>query len=222
MKAGKIIAQSISVVAHPLLMILYVLFIYVAVNPYLFPYSGEKTFGALVLVIFFTSIMFPALVVLLFWKTELISSVTMRERTERIGPLIATMILYLWLFLNIRTNSTIPIPFSSFVLGALVSIVMAFFINNFTKISLHGIGVGGLLIGVIYIIITHGRGYAEVPLPNGSTLYLHNLILMSIVVVVTGATLSSRLYLKAHSRQDILGGFVVGCLGQFIAMRVFL
>ncbi|MBT8229221.1 MAG: hypothetical protein KJO50_03110 [Bacteroidia bacterium] len=195
---------------------MYTLFLYVLINPYLFPYHGERDFGTIVLIVFFTSVLIPGISILLMYGTGFISSLHMKERTERIGPLIVTAIAYLWLYLNIRTHNAIPISFALFVLGALISIFFAFFINNFSKISLHGVGMGGFLSGVIYLLFKHGESYVSI-----KGVMMNNILFLSLLIILTGAVLSSRLYLKAHTNQDVIGGLIVGMAGQIIALRFF-
>lgn len=174
----------------------------------------------MVLTIFFNSIFIPAVAIVLMWRLEFIKSLDMQERQERIGPLIVVSISYLWLFLNIKNYYMIPIPFSRFVLGALIAIFLAFFVNNFSKISLHGVGVGGMLMGALSLFARHGKGMVNWEFGN-SVLQVHNIVIIAVLLVLSGVVLSSRLYLKAHHLQDILGGVLVGIVGQLIAFILF-
>lgn len=192
------------------------LLIYLIVNPYLFPYNEGREFGAIVLVIFFTSVLIPGIAILLMLGIGFISSLKLEDKKERIGPLIVTAISYLWLYLNIRTHNAIPVSFATFVLGALISIFVAFFINNFHKISLHALGMGGLLTGILVLIFKHGREFTSI-----GQFLIHNIFFIAFIIILTGTVLSSRLYLKAHTNQDVFGGLLVGILGQIIAMRFF-
>jgi len=132
-----------------------------------------------------------------------------------------TSVAYLWLFLNIRTHNAVPGLFSAFVLGALIALGIAFFINNFKKISLHAVGMGGLFIAVFNIIITNGRAYTSIPIYDNYSITIHSIFLMTIIMVVIGAVLTSRLYLRAHTIQDVSGGILVGIVGQLIALNLF-
>lgn len=215
------IAQLFSIIFHPLLIIIYVLMVFVTVNPYLFPYRNGREFGTIFLIVFFTSVIIPGVAILLLYGTGLIKSIQLKEKSERIGPLIITAIAYLWLFLNIRTHNAIPGLFSSFVLGAIIAIFIAFFINNFSKISLHAVGLGGMFLAIMNLLLSFGRPATVIETFSGSSFSIHNVLFISLMLILIGAVLSSRLYLKAHNIQDIFGGFLVGMLSQIIALGIF-
>jgi membrane-associated phospholipid phosphatase len=173
------------------------------------------------LVVLFTAIVIPGIAILLMYGIGLIKSLRLEERTERIGPLMVASVAYLWLFLNIRTHNAIPGLFSAFILGALISLGTAFFINNFQKISLHAVGMGGFLVAIFHILITDARAYTVVPIGDSYTLTVHSIVFMITILILTGAVLSSRLYLRAHQLQDVFGGVLVGIIGQLFALLFF-
>ncbi len=210
-------AYVFSSLFHPLLIVLYMLFLFATVNPYLFPYRSGREFGTIVLVVFFTAVAIPVIAVLLMYSTGLIKSLQLPERTDRIGPLMATSIAYLWLFLNIKTHNAIPLVFSCFVLGAIIALFISFFINNFSKISLHAVALGGAFLAFLQLLYSYGRPYTNFIIGDQQILSVHNIVLLAVIVVLIGAVLSSRLYLKAHSPEDIWGGFLVGFASQIIA-----
>jgi hypothetical protein len=214
------LSYFLSLIGHPLLMVMYLLMFYLKVNPYLFPYSSNREMTALVLMILFTSVIIPIVSILLMLGVGFIDSVQMHKRTDRVGPLMVTGIFYIWIYLNIRTNSAIPIPYATFVLGTLFSLAMTFFVNNFSKISLHAVGLGGMLVGVLHLLLYNGGNYLSLGL--GNTSYnLHYVVVLMVLAGFIGAVLSARLYLQAHINKDIYGGFVVGVLGQLVAYGLF-
>lgn len=200
-----------------MLIVMYVLFLYLKVNPYLFPYSEGKELGTLTLIIFFTSVLIPAIAILLMLGVGFIKSLEMKDKTERVGPLIVVAICYIWLYLNIRTHNAIPIPYANFILGSVIALFMAFFINNFSKISLHGVGIGGLLMATVHLISTYGKGSIQLS-ALGSNFQVHNILILAFCLLLAGLILSSRLYLNAHTNEEIAGGCTVGVLGQLIVI----
>jgi len=218
----QVLAKIISVLFHPLLILTYMLVLFLLVNPYVFGiHSIQEPFGMqLILRVFLSSFFIPLVAVLMLRFTGLVQSLEMPERQERIIPYIVTGIFYLWLFRNLVDNTTIPRLFSSFALGTTIALFLAFFINLFSKISAHAVGMGGI-IGMIVLLMNYFPEYKVVQLPWGSEDFLEistTLILM-LALVLAGLVGSSRLSLKAHEPMDLYGGYFVGFVGQMIALR---
>ncbi len=171
--------------------------------------------------VLFTAVVIPGIAILLMYGIGLIKSISLQERTDRIGPLMITTVAYLWLFLNIRTHNAIPGLFSAFVLGALISLIISFFINNFQKISLHAVGMGGFMIALFHFLLTNGRPYTTIDISDSYILTIHSVVFMVSLIILLGAVLSSRLYLRAHNLQDVFGGVMVGVIGQLLSLIFF-
>jgi hypothetical protein len=218
----RITSKLVSFIMHPLFIISYVLFFLMQVNPYIFGYSGPKSQGLIVISIVTISFMFPMISILLMKALGLIQTIEMKDKKERIGPLIVTGLFYMWLYVNVRNNSNIPDALSFFILGSTISVFMALMINSFTKISLHTIAMGGLTAGIMFIIFNWTYGTIDIPFPwLNFQLRISDRLVAMIVVILAGAVGSSRLYLKAHKEDEIYGGYLVGVLSQIIAFRIF-
>lgn len=218
----QVLAKIISVLFHPLLILTYMLVLFLLVNPYVFGiHSIQEPFGMqLILRVFLSSFFIPMVAVLMLRFTGLVQSLEMPERQERIIPYIVTGIFYLWLFRNLVDNTTIPRLFSSFALGTTISLFLAFFINLFSKISAHAVGMGGI-IGMIVLLMNYFPEYKVVQLPWGSEDFLEisTTMVLMLALVLAGLVGSSRLSLKAHEPMDLYGGYFVGFVGQMIALR---
>ena len=191
-------------------------------NPYLFGFSGDKAEGLVVISIVSISVLFPMISILMMKALGLISTLEMKDKNERIGPLIVTGLFYMWLYVNIRNNDSIPAALSFFVLGCTISVFMALIINSFTKISLHTIAAGGLATGMMYILFHFTYGHLDVAIPALQTQFrMSDRLILIIIMFTAGAVGASRLYLKAHKENEIYGGYVVGILSQLIAIRIF-
>ncbi|MBK8879718.1 MAG: hypothetical protein IPN74_14635 [Haliscomenobacter sp.] len=218
-------ARIASLVFHPLLMLTYTLVFLLAVNPYLFGVNhiGDPSSRLLLLRVFLSSCFIPAVAILMLRFTGLLRSLEMPSQQDRIAPFVITGMFYLWLFRNFLDNGQIPPLFSSFTLGATVTLFLAFLINIFSKISVHAAGMGGLL-GVIILTLTIYPNYAFTQiLPSGSlpfSLSMHGILLS--VIVLAGLVGSSRLLLRHHEPMDLWGGYLMGFIGQFIAARFIL
>ncbi len=207
-------AKFISYVFHPLTMLTYIAAILLLINPYLFGKSDISQGGWLLIQVFLSTFALPAFAVMMMKNLGLISSFEMEERTDRIIPYIATGLFYLWVFMSVRKNNTFPQIYSVAMLGATIGLFLAFFFNNFTKISAHATGVGGL-VGLMLIAMrwfSYSYCYFGEPRVTIPVYW----ILMA-VLLLSGLVCSARLILKAHEPKDILQGFIVGLVGMWAA-----
>ncbi len=219
-------ARLASLVFHPLLILTYTLVFLLLVNPYLFGVNhiSDPSGKLLLLRVFLSSCFIPGVAIFMLRFTGLLRSLDMPSTQDRIGPFVITGMFYLWLFRNFLDNGQIPPLFSSFTLGATITLFMAFLVNIFSKVSVHAAGMGGL-IGVIALTLTIYPDYAFTQIPvSGSSLPLslsmHGILLL--VIVLAGLVGSARLLLRPHEPMDLWGGYLLGFLGQFIAARFIL
>jgi membrane-associated phospholipid phosphatase len=216
------LARLISFIFHPLLMITYMLVILLSVNPFLFGVNSltEASSRLLILQVFLSSFFIPGMAVAMLRFTGLVKSIELPDKQDRIGPYIISGIFYLWLFRNLLSNTLIPNIYSSFVLGATIALFLAFFINIFSKISAHSTGMGGL-VAMIIITMTFFPEYPTFTLPwfNGESLQITLSALLIIGIVLSGLVGVSRLMLEAHEPKDLYGGYLIGFIAQFIALR---
>lgn len=217
----KILARVVSYIFHPLLILTYMLILLLLVNPYLFGVSSisDEVSRLLILRIFLSTFFIPAVSVSMLRLLGLISSLEMQDRHERIGPYIITGIFYLWMFQNFLNNPQIPTAYTSFVLGATIGLFLAFFINIFSKISAHAVGMGGLVAMVIITMLLFSYDTFTLELGWLGAWQLNMNTILILIILLAGAVGTARLLLEAHRPMDLYGGFLVGFLAQFIALR---
>ena len=92
-------------------------------------------------------------------------------------------------------NSAVDQLFLPYILASTVTIAVATIITFFWKISLHTVGIGGLLA----VVIVWTRMMPQVVLP-----------LIPIVVICAGLVGFARLQLQAHTQSQIYVGYLVG------------
>jgi len=192
------------------------------VNPYLFGVHQVGSSTKLVLLIFLSSFVIPAFAVGMMKALDMIDSLEMKTKSERIGPYIITGILYMWLFQNLLYNPDIPGAYKIFVLGATMGLFMAFFFNLFTKVSMHALGMGGLVGMTILTMLLYSYNTFSVDLGTLGALEMSTSALLMIVILLAGVVCTSRLILKAHSLQDLYSGFIIGLASQFIAFQILI
>ena len=145
---------------------------------------------------------------------KLIPNFYLQKREDRFGPLIITIIFYTWFFINLYHNPDIPLTMRIWTLGSLIAVSIAFFLNVFTKVSLHMVGIGGLL-GLVFLLFWRfGLDYLQL-----GNLNVHLSVVISFILILSGLVGSSRLFLNAHHMRDVYGGAIVGVASQLLALR---
>ncbi len=202
----KLTAHIISIICHPLLMLTYGLLFMMWAEPYQFGGADSDMSLYMIGSIVGISCFFPAFSLLMMRGLGMVDSLQLKDREERIIPYVSTGIFYLWLSVNIYKTTIFPYIFEVFAIGATLALFVAFFLNNFTKISLHTVGIGGFLAMVVFTMVN-----TSVPLYDLRPILLG-------VILLAGLVGTARLILKAHVPQEIYGGYLVGVFGQFAAI----
>jgi len=167
------------------------------------PVSGNIAL-LIILLVFITTFIIPALSIVGLRTTMTISSVKLRNRAERVLPFSFITIFYgltTYLFHSkIEINDLILAIF----IGASLLVALLTIITVFFKISVHAAGAGcmmGFLLSIMLIF------------PE------HNLLWALIFIVLTaGLILSARLYLNAHTPVEVYSGFVLGMFISFFSL----
>ncbi len=217
---SKTLAHIISVVFHPLLMVTYMLILLMNINPYLFGYNSIQGNFKLVLLVFASTFIIPLFGVLIMKQIGLIQSFQMKDKLERVGPYILTAIFYLWMFINLYNNPTIPRAFSTFLLGSVIGLFVTFFINIFLKISAHTVGISGLITMVGITLFYFSYGTFGLSLGDFGVIHISLTTLLITIILIGGIVGTARLILKAHTSQEIILGYMVGCMSQLLAFSL--
>jgi hypothetical protein len=212
---SKILAHFFSILFHPMLVPTWSMLLMLGINPYAFGVHGfgdAKTIP-LILMLFFSTFLIPAVGVLMLKPLGFIDSYQLETQKERHGPYIITGIFYLWVLKNVMSKGLLPPLYTAFLLGATLGLFMAFFVNIFFKISAHAIGMGGMVMAVLFVIWKWDTPSLEV----GPFLVSLNLVL-AVVLVISGIVGTSRLVLKAHDSAEIYSGFLVGAAAMCVGV----
>ncbi|TDW99768.1 hypothetical protein [Dinghuibacter silviterrae] len=195
----KIIATVVSYLFHPIwlvpLMAAYLIFadpvLYLGVSPHI------KLFRLLTVVL--NSVFFPLISVLLARAVGFIKSIQMKDASDRIIPYVATLTWYFWDWMAMRNLGDTPAPMTAMLFGVFLSASAALIFNTFLKISMHTIGVGGLVAFFLLISLQGAQGTA---LP------------LAISILIAGLVWSARLIVSNHTQRELVLGFLVGFLCQ--------
>ncbi|MBK6362333.1 MAG: hypothetical protein IPL63_08090 [Saprospiraceae bacterium] len=184
------------------------------------PDPRQKTF--IILSFLALSVMFPLFGIALMKMQGLVNSFDLKTKKERIGPLILIAVFYLWLYVNIRQNTLIPDMMSSFVLGSVIAVFLGLFLNSFSKISLHCIGVGGLTTSMFFLYSIYPFSTIDIVLPLLDTGFsISNELILFSVLLLAGLIGTVRLLTKAHHNEEIYGGYLVGICSQLVALQIY-
>ncbi len=144
------------------------------------------------------------LMVLLLKKTRLISSIALRERQDRIIPLLIGTAIYIanyFLLLRIDLHPLINIYFA----GATLVVLAALVFTLWLKISLHMMGIGAVSAFFYSIALIVPSNF---------------LPLIAASFVLSGLLGSARLILESHNASQVFAGFFVG-FGVMIVLFLY-
>jgi hypothetical protein len=188
------LSQFISILFHPLFLPLYATWILLNSGNYLTYAVPDKFQQYLYLVIFISTALLPASLTWMMWQKGWITSMEMENRKERSLPYLITLSCYVaTAYLLFR----LPLPrlFALTIVGAGIAILLAFLINLRWKISIHMIGIGGLM-GLFY-------GY-------GKFFHMKVLNITILMAIVAGIIAAARLYRSSHTPSQVYAGFIAG------------
>lgn len=220
MAVFRALAHFISLLFHPLFFVMYMLVLYHLINPYLFTNNEPKANGLLFISILSLTVVFPLICILLMSTLGLISGIQMESSKDRVAPMIAASIFYVWLYVNVRSNPNVPDIFTCFLLGTTIALFIAFFINIFSKISLHAIAAGGLIAAMLLLKFGYDYYSFLLNLPGLGTYIVSTDVLIIGSIVIAGIIGSARLVLKAHTTDEVFGGYLVGLSAQMISYLI--
>lgn len=213
-------AKILSYLFHPIFILAFSLFLLIKINPFLFSIQDPKDKVIVIFSITMLTVVFPLIAISMMRFLGLLTDIEMKKREQRIIPLIITGFFYMWLFINVRSNSFIPSLFSAFTLGSTISIFVAFFINNFSKISLHTVGMGGLVAIILLMKVNFTFQTVVFSMgPLGHYSIHMNFILVS-AIILAGLVGTARKYVGRHTNQDLYGGYFVGFMSQIIGYQI--
>ena len=198
----KIAAKIISFILHPLLVCVYMAFYMIYINPYYFQYSTPMNKLFQLVTVANNNFVFPVLVVLLLKGLGFNESIYLRTQKERIVPYMACIIFFFWTWYVFYNNVEIPQVLKDAMQGVFYASIAGSIANIFFKISMHAMGMGGLL-GMMVVVLFDGHLYSIWPLV-ASTFF-------------TGIVISARMIVSDHKNGDLLIGFLTGFSAQMLA-----
>jgi membrane-associated phospholipid phosphatase len=205
-------ARFFSTVFHPIFIPFYSLLIVLYMFPYRYIHIHDKIWNLTIGIIIAMTMVMPAIIVFIMKKLKIVEDYDISLQKQRIFPYLIFFFFYLMTFLTIKPKINSSPVFmedsliASVMLGATISLCLAFFLNNFLKVSVHAMGVTNLFMVVSLL----SRNTHQI------TFFL---VLISLLAV--GFTGSARIYLRAHTPREVYYGIFCGILGQLLAFLVY-
>ena len=203
-----IFSKVISVVFQPLFLPIYAFLLYVTIEHHstVLIRSEQATvqFNYILSIQILLAVIIPIGSLYVMYRSNIITSMSIPDRKERIPIFIITLFYYLLTYYFLRkihvSNLDFLGAFMSFLTGGIVLTGLSLLITFFWKISIHAIGISGLAGAFL--------GFSELlfPIQNGEGITIINTLLLLLVGVIC----SARLYLKAHSFLQIIAGITLG------------
>ena len=203
-----LLARIFSIVFHPLLLATYLFGLLAFVLPIALDPLKEEGYLNFIFLIFCVTFLFPALNVGLFKTFGSIKTLTMKDRRERIFPFSFIAILYIAVTYLFYTRTRIDLNDNLLKILVIIDalVVVAAIVTFFYKVSVHSMGMCGLM-GILLPL----NKISE----DGALFYP-----TIIVIVLSGIVMSSRLQLNAHTPREVMMGGVLGFSTSFVMMLV--
>ena len=194
----------ISYIFHPLFVPIGGTVIYFMITP---KYSSLEIQSGNILPIFILTVIIPIIFFLILKNLGIINSIFLPTLKERKYPLYINAIILFMILYKVIPNNYVPELFY-FFLGLLMAIgatLILLFLR--IKTSIHLLGMGSILMFMIGLSI-----HFEINIT----------LAISVFTLLTGLVATSRLYLNAHNRIELVIGFFIGVLSQLLILKYWL
>ncbi len=198
-------AKVISAIFQPLLIPTYGFIILFSLTAFFSLAINPSAKWMIMGIVFLTTFLFPALMILFLLRMGVITSLNLRNRQERVLPFLIAGTFYYLAYYMLKQLQISPI-YNYFMIGTTFVIVVSMLINFFWKISIHMISLGGLLgafLGLSFVMM------------------IDMTPLLILIIFVSGMVGFSRLQLKAHTPAQVYSGFIAGLL-VMLSLFIFL
>ncbi len=200
--ALRVAARILTYVFHPAFVPLYAVLFLLYIHPYVFAGFSDRDKAFTLTQAFVNYTFFPIVSVFLLRALNLIPSITLKERRDRIIPFVISNIWYFWIWYVWRNLPETPHELVVFSLGVFLASAIGLLFNIYMKVSMHAIALG--VVAAFLIGLSPG-------LQAGRDVYV------SIGLLVTGLVCTSRLILSDHTAGEVYWGLAAGAIAVMLA-----
>ena len=198
------LTQLISILLHPMFMPILALHLTLLVLPSL-AFTLSQNLILIYGILIFSTMVLPLISIFWLMQKGKVSSLEMSNHKERSLPLFKTVIWMSFGYYLLQNLLFYTPILKAELLGAILIILLAAIISKFWKISLHLLGIGGVVGVFIALQIMHGD-------------FLYLLLLF---ILLSGLLGVARIKQKAHNYAQVYAGFLVGLSVELITLLVY-
>ena len=198
------LSKFISIILHPIFMPVLALYLTLKTLPSVV-FAISQYLNYIYGIVICCTIILPLLSIFFLMRKGRVSSLEMSNHKERSLPLFGTVIWMLLGFFMLRNILVYAPILKAEIIGAILIILFAAIISKFWKISLHLLGIGGV-VGV----------FIALQLMEGGVLHL-----LLIFILLSGILGVARIAQKAHNHTQVFVGFLLGVSVELIALLLY-
>ena len=198
------LTQLISILLHPMFMPLLALHLTLLVLPSL-AFTLSQNLLLIYGILVFSTMILPLVSIFWLMRKGKVSSLEMSNHKERSLPLFKTVIWMSFGYYLLQNLLFYTPILKAELLGAILIILIAAIVSKYWKISLHLLGIGGVVGVFIALQIMHGD-------------FLYLLLLF---ILLSGLLGVARIKQKAHNYAQVYAGFLVGLSVELITLLVY-
>ena len=197
-------AQFISVVGHPLFMPVYAMILIFEFNPFIDLHVPKRIQVIILTILSVFTILLPLITAIFLQKLGVVKSIYMRTAEERKWPFLLSILWY-YLGFEVLTNLALPISLYLLMIGAISVVLIAHFITLRWKISVHMLGIGGVIGAIIGL---------------SQRFKFDHFYLILILFFIAGLIGYARLKTNSHNYRQVYAGFILGIIVEWIAVSL--
>jgi membrane-associated phospholipid phosphatase len=203
---NKSIANTVSWVAHPLLMPTFLFVLLKTFVPGILEPMGSRVSYYVLLLIFITTFLIPVLSLLGLRGSGSIARIKLENRRDRLLPFSFITLFYFITAYLFRVKLDINPMLQEMLISISVIVLLVTLITFFWKVSIHAAGAGGLAGFILALTYLYPDQRLYLPFAG--------------ILIISGIILSSRLKLNAHSPGEVYVGFMVGLAISFTSLFI--
>ena len=197
-------AQFISIVGHPLFMPLYAMILIFEFNPYIDLQVANNVQVIVLSLLSIFTILLPLITAIFLNKLGIVKNIYMKTAEERKWPFLLSILWY-YLGFELLTNLALPISLYLIMIGAITVILIAYFITLRWKISVHMLGIGGVIGAMIGL---------------SHRFQFDHFYLIMALFFVAGMIGYARMKTKSHNYRQVYAGFILGVVVEYVAVSI--